>query len=345
MRIRLAVLAVLLAAPAPLRAQNGANDLMARAVRAYQDLEFDRSAYLLRRVLVAPANELDDSTRARALTYLGATEHYRGNTDSAMAAFRRLVALAPHQAPDTLIFPPEVTRLYEQVRSSVTAVAVQPAPPAARDTVLPTTPPPPPPTAARAPVKSTAPPPAPPARRESAVSATSVTATVAGLITNVRTGGIASTAAGFEGSVQVRRFALAVRYAEGGSGLVQGSMALGFMPTPWFTLQAGPHALRYNAQFGAERWVTWRLGGRGDFALGGTSVRGHAMVWHALGLDVNVPPGSGSANGGEVGVTLDLGPRPVWFALAYGIDQAQVTGANRRETVKTLTLTVGLNRR
>jgi len=111
MRIRLAVLAVLLAAPAPLRAQTGTSDLMTRAVRAYQDLEFDRSAYLLRRVLVAPVNELDDSTRARALTYLGASEHYRGNADSAMAAFRRLVALAPQQAPDTLIFPPEVTGL------------------------------------------------------------------------------------------------------------------------------------------------------------------------------------------------------------------------------------------
>jgi hypothetical protein len=168
---------------------------------------------------------------------------------------------------------------------------------------------------------------------------------VAGLITNVRTGGIASTAAGFEGSVQLRRFALALRYAEGGSGLVQGSVALRFMPTPWLTLQAGPHALRYDAQFGAERWVTWRLGGRGDFALAGTSVRGHAMLWHALGLDVNVSPGSGSANGGEVGVRFDLRPRPVWFGLAYGIDQAQVTGGNRRETVKTLTLTVGLNRR
>ena len=344
MRIRLAVLAVLLAAPAPLQAQTGTSDLMTRAVRAYQDLEFDRSAYLLRRVLVAPANELDDSTRARALTYLGASEHYRGNADSAMAAFRRLVALAPQQAPDTLIFPPEVTGLYEQVRSSMPPVVVQLAPSAARDTVVPTTTTttPPPPPAARAPVKSTA---RSPARRESGVSATSVTATVAGLITNVRTGGIASTAAGFEGSVQLRRFALAVGYAEGGSGLVQGSVALRFMPTPWFTLQAGPHALRYDTQFGAERWVTWRLGGRGDFALGGTSVRGHAMLWHALGLDVNVSPGSGSANGGEAGVALDLRPRPVWFGLAYGIDQAQVTGGNRRETVKTLTLTVGLNRR
>ena len=49
---------------------------------------------------------------------------------------------------------------------------------------------------------------------------------------------------------------------------------------------------------------------------------------------------------------MDLGPRgggggggPLWFALAYGIDQAQVRDAARRETVETLTLTAGLRRR
>jgi len=92
MKIRLAVLALLLAAP--LQAQSGgASDVMTRAVSAYQDLEFDVAANLLRRLLAAPlANELDDSTRALALTYLGAAEHYRGNADSAIAAFRRLVS-------------------------------------------------------------------------------------------------------------------------------------------------------------------------------------------------------------------------------------------------------------
>ena len=127
MKIRLA-LALLFAAP--LQAQTGgASDVMTRAVRAYQDLEFQVAANLLRRVLAAPlAKELDDSTRALALTYLGAAEHYRGNADSAIAAFRRLVELAPHHAPDTLIFPPEITRLYEQVRSSMTPIAVQLAP-------------------------------------------------------------------------------------------------------------------------------------------------------------------------------------------------------------------------
>jgi len=337
MKIRLAVLALLLAAP--LQAQSGgASDVMTRAVSAYQDLEFDVSANLLRRLLAAPlSNELDDSTRALALTYLGAAEHYRGNADSAIAAFRRLVELAPHHAPDTLIFPPEITRLYEQVRGSMTPVAVQLAPPA------PPPPPassPPPSHVATAPVRDTA-----RAQPEPVVSATGVTVTVAGLITNVRTGSIAATAAGFEGSAQLRRFGLAVRYAEGGRDLVEGSVALRFMPTSWFSLQAGPHARRYTTLFGAERLVTWRLGGRGDFALVGSRVHGHAMLWRALALAVNVPPGSGSASGGELGVTLDLRPRPAWFALAYGIDRAQVNGASWRANINTLTLTAGLRRR
>jgi hypothetical protein len=125
MRIRLAVLALLLATP--LRAQTGsANDVMTGAVRAYRDLDFDAAAAMLRRVLAAPlASELDDSERARALTYLGAAEHYRARPDSTIAVFRRLVVLAPRHRPDTLIFPPEITRVYDAVRNSTRVVAVR----------------------------------------------------------------------------------------------------------------------------------------------------------------------------------------------------------------------------
>jgi hypothetical protein len=355
MRPRFVVLALLVATP--LRAQTGsARDVMARGERAYRDLEFDVAATTLRRVLAPPlAAELDDSARARALTYLGAADHYRGQPDSAIAVFRRLVEFAPDAQPDTLVFPPEVTELYHAVRSSMTVVAARPrrdtvparTPPVARDTLpapthAPPPPPPPPPPVATAPVQARR-----PAQTEPGAPATSVTVTVAGLITNVRTGGIAATAAGFESSVQFRRVALAVRYAEGGRDLVEGSVALRYTPTSWFSLQAGPHARHYDPLSGPERVVTWRLGGRGDFALVGSSVSGHAMLWRALALAVNLPPGSGrgSASGGEFGVTLDLGPRPVWFALAYGIDQAQVKGASWRANVNTLTLTAGLRRR
>ena len=109
MSVRVVVLVLLLATP--LRAQNTgggtASELMTGAIRAYQDLDFDTAARLLRRVLTPPlVTGLGDPEHTRALTYLGAAEHYRQRHDSAIAVFRRLVLLAPRQRPDTLIFPP-----------------------------------------------------------------------------------------------------------------------------------------------------------------------------------------------------------------------------------------------
>ena len=339
MTVRVVALVLLLAAP--LRAQNsGAREVLSGAVRAYRDLEFDAAARMLRRVLTPPlASALDITERARALTYLAAAEHYRGRQDAAIAVFQQLVVLAPSQRPDTLIFPPEVTRLYDEVRSSVPLPIAVKAP----DTLprfQPPPPPPPPPPAAVVQV----PPPAPaPHVVASQGNELKVTATAAGQVLSVR--GV--TALGFFGSARFRRLELNVRYAEGQNrALVEGAVAVRFLATPWLSMQVGPHARRFDTPLGAERWVTWRLGGRADVAIAGPgpSVRGHAMLWRALGLQVNVPPGSGSASGGEVGVTIDVGPRPLWFGLAYGIDQAQVRDATRRETVETLTFTAGLRR-
>ena len=153
-------------------------------------------------------------------------------------------------------------------------------------------------------------------------------------------------AAGFVGNAWLRRVGLQVRYAEGSNGLVEGALALRVQATPWLGMQLGPHARRFDTALGEpERWVTWRLGARGDFPISSAGVRGYGVLWHALGLDVNLPSGSGSANGGELGVRTDAGLGPLWLALAYGIDKAVVRDANRHETVKTLTLTVGVNRR
>ena len=56
MSVRVVVLVLLLATP--LRAQNAgggtASELMTGAIRAYQDLDFDTAARLLRRVLTPP---------------------------------------------------------------------------------------------------------------------------------------------------------------------------------------------------------------------------------------------------------------------------------------------------
>lgn len=192
-----------------------------------------------------------------------------------------------------------------------------------------------------------------------------VTGTAAGLVLNVRArsapggaGGVEranGTAVGFTGSVAFRRFGLDVRYAEGTlqpadalsdrRDLVEGAALLKFAATSWLTFHVGPQIRRYTTQVVPERWVMWQVGGRGEAAIIGSSVRGHALLWRGLGLDVSAPPGSGTSQGGEVGVTIDLPPRPFWFGLTYGIDHAQLRGAGWRETVETLTFIAGLRRR
>jgi hypothetical protein len=130
----LTVAAVTLAAPATAARAQNPSDLLERAVRAYQDLDFDVAAGLLRRALTPQlVDSLDHAGRTRALTYLGAAERFRERRDSAMAAFRRLVLLDPRYRPDTLVFPPEVTRLFEEVRVRTKTVAIR----VPDDTVIP----------------------------------------------------------------------------------------------------------------------------------------------------------------------------------------------------------------
>jgi hypothetical protein len=113
------------------RAQSPA-DLLARAIRAYRGLEYDAAATQLRRALAEPAGDsLPRSDRARALSYLAASDYYRGRRDSAAAVYRRLVLFDPSYRPDPLVFPPDVTSLHEAVRRVTKTVAV-----AAADTVF-----------------------------------------------------------------------------------------------------------------------------------------------------------------------------------------------------------------
>src|SRR3989442_12115908 len=107
-----------------LRAQS-ARELLGQGVKAYQALEYDAAAALLEQSLGRDsAAGLADSLRARALTYLAATELFRGQRDSAVGAFRQGVLLNPRYRPDDLIFPPQVTNLFQEVRRATTATAV-----------------------------------------------------------------------------------------------------------------------------------------------------------------------------------------------------------------------------
>ena len=338
MKRHVLALALLAALPAALPAQAGsARDALKHAIVAYQNLDFDLAATLLRR---AVAGALSDSERVEALTYLGAAEHFRARPDSAAAAFRRLIRLAPGYQPDTLIFPPEVTSVFTEVKGRTEVrVAVTPV-----DTVS-HLPPPPPPLPAPPPPPPPPPPPAAKAHRR-------ITAAGGGMVMSFHarseTGGLPAASGavlGMAASARYGRFELGVRYLEGSlqsRDLVEGAAALRFVTTPWLTLQAGPQIRHYAMPFGAERWVTWQLGARTEVPISGTNVRWHAMLWRALSLSVNVPPGSGSATGGELGVTFDAAPRPWRFGLAYGVDQASVRNSSRRETVRMISLSAAL---
>jgi hypothetical protein len=121
--IRLMIVAVLLAGAQPSAAQQ-ADLLLSKGVFAYEDVWYDSASTLLRRALsVRGADSLDTPRRARALTYLAASEVYRGRRDSSVAIFRRLLQESPRRLPDTLVFPPPVTSVYMGVRASLHGVA------------------------------------------------------------------------------------------------------------------------------------------------------------------------------------------------------------------------------
>lgn len=118
-----AAVVLALAVASPVQAQ-APDSLIASGIRSYRNLEFDAAAGFLTRALslLGPA---DTARRTEALTYLGATEVYRQRGDTAREIFRGVVKLAPAYRIDRLIFPPEVTVLFDAARRSTLAVAVR----------------------------------------------------------------------------------------------------------------------------------------------------------------------------------------------------------------------------
>ena len=124
-RTLLAVLALLtsLVGAASLGAQRV--DPLARAMKAYTDLDYDIAAQTFRAALALDgATRLADADRVRALMHLGATEVFRGRRDAAVVAFRSLIVLDPRYRPDIVVFPPEVSTLYQESRIGVRATSV-----------------------------------------------------------------------------------------------------------------------------------------------------------------------------------------------------------------------------
>lgn len=114
------------AASVPSAAQDSSAAMAAVAsgVRHYQRLEYDSASLYLRRALAGVSGDsVTAAGRTQALTYLGASELFRGRRDSAFSAFRRLVVQNPRARPDPLVFPPEVTTIYDFAREATKVVA------------------------------------------------------------------------------------------------------------------------------------------------------------------------------------------------------------------------------
>ncbi len=114
--------AVLATASARAQDTTGVAGAVANGVRHYGRLNYDSAATTLRRALAVAGDVTSETVRIQALTYLGAAELFRGRRDSAFAAFRRLVMLDPRAHPDPLVFPPEVTTIYDFAREATKVV-------------------------------------------------------------------------------------------------------------------------------------------------------------------------------------------------------------------------------
>lgn len=99
------------------------SDPLARAMTAYRGLEYDDAAARFREVLNSATVTLTPAERSRARMFLGATEFFRGARDSSIAVFRDLLIADPRYRPDELVFPPEVSALFQETRLGVRAVA------------------------------------------------------------------------------------------------------------------------------------------------------------------------------------------------------------------------------
>ena len=131
-RSALAVAVLLATVAAPSGAQTAAS-LLESGIRAYNDLEFPTAATFLRRALNQPADSLAPATAGRARAYLGASEVFLGNTGVAETIFEQLLLAQPRYRLDELVFPPQVSTVFERVRRRTFVVSLE----AARDTTVP----------------------------------------------------------------------------------------------------------------------------------------------------------------------------------------------------------------
>src|SRR2546422_3525394 len=120
-------LALVVAAPSPVRAQTETADLLRQAQELYERLEIERALPLLRQI-VSPSwpHEITKEQRVQAYTYLGASLALTGVRDSALLYFRGAIERDPFTDLDARRFTPAQLALFRQARGLTFAVAARP---------------------------------------------------------------------------------------------------------------------------------------------------------------------------------------------------------------------------
>ncbi len=114
------------------RAQSSSS-VVALGIATYRAGEYESAASLFRRALaIAGSDAVSGMARADALSYLGATESFRGDTAAAARAFVQALAIDPRYRLDELVFPPGVTRVFNNARLTTAYTTVR----APSDTVI-----------------------------------------------------------------------------------------------------------------------------------------------------------------------------------------------------------------
>jgi hypothetical protein len=150
-----------------------------------------------------------------------------------------------------------------------------------------------------------------------------------------------------------RRFGLEGAYRQGsltpdaGTGAAQDIVELRVLatarPLAWLQAGVGPHLRAYVVPGSTSRWVFIEGRVRAEGFVLSEVLRTHVELWAALSAKSN-SGGSGSARGGEAGLTVRMPRSPVWARISYAIDRAAQSASGRVETLEDISLSIGFGR-
>lgn len=138
--------------------------------------------------------------------------------------------------------------------------------------------------------------------------------------------------------------------ASGGTGaardLVEGRAFVAARALPWLEVSLGPLLRAYVTDSATERWVVWQGRARIDAPILTARLTSFVELWRGLSSRVTFPPFlAGRVQGGEAGLVYKPPRGPLWWRLAYRVDDALLSGGpGGSETVEVVTLSVGIGR-